>query len=109
MNARRTSPSASLQSLLLVVLGVIACCPLAWSASSGDKPPITLDEFFSSIDLHDLALSPDGNTAIIGTERADWKQNRFRDDLWMWRASDNSITPLTTTGHDSDAHFSPDG
>ena len=78
-------------------------------SSPADKPPITLDEFFSFVEIQGLALAPDGNTAVIGTERADWKQNRFRDDLWMWRVGDNSITPLTTTGHDSDPHFSPDG
>ncbi|MHB1795009.1 MAG: S9 family peptidase [Acidobacteriaceae bacterium] len=109
MNGRRTSSSASLQTLLHLILGAIVCAPLAWSASSADKPPMTLDEFFSFVEVHGLALSPDGNTAVIGTERADWKQSRFRDDLWMWRAKDNSITPLSTTGHDSDPHFSPDG
>ncbi|MHB1841239.1 MAG: hypothetical protein ACYCPD_15885, partial [Acidobacteriaceae bacterium] len=71
-------------------MGAIVCAPLAWSASSADKPPMTLDEFFSFVEVHGLALSPDGNTAVIGTERADWKQSRFRDDLWMWRAKDNS-------------------
>ena len=91
------------------MLAALACAPMAWSASPADKPPITLDEFFSFVEIQGLALAPDGNTAVIGTERADWKQNRFRDDLWMWRVGDNSITPLTTTGHDSDPHFSPDG
>lgn len=73
------------------------------------KPPITLDEFFSYVEINGLALAPDGSTAVIGTERADWKQNRFRDDLWIWRAADNSLAPLAVTGHDSDPHYSPDG
>ncbi|MHB1960432.1 MAG: TolB family protein, partial [Acidobacteriaceae bacterium] len=109
MNGRRTSSSVPLQMLLPVLLAAIVCAPLAWCAASGEKPPISLDEFFSFVEVHGLALSPDGNTAVIGTERADWKQDRFRDDLWMWRAKDNSIAPLTTTGHDSDPDFSPDG
>ena len=78
-------------------------------ASRSDKPPIGLDEFFSSVEIHGLALAPDGSMAVIGTERADWKRNRFRDDLWIWRANDNSLAPLTTTGHDSDPHFSRTG
>ncbi len=109
MNGRRTSSSTPMQTLLLLLLGAIVSAPMARSASPANKPPITLDEFFSFVEIHGLALSPDGKTAVIGTERADWKQNRFRDDLWMWRAGDNAITPLTTTGHDSDPHFSPDG
>ncbi len=72
MNGRRASSSASLQSLLLFVLAAIVCSPLAWSASPADKPPITLDEFFSFVGIRGLALSPDGKTAVIGTERADW-------------------------------------
>ena len=109
MIGRRNSTSTCFQILFLTVLAALTYQPLAWSANSADKPPITLDEFFSFVEIHGMDLAPDGNTAVIGTERADWKQNRFRDDLWMWRAADNSITPLTTTGHDSDPHFSPDG
>jgi dipeptidyl aminopeptidase/acylaminoacyl peptidase len=109
MNGRRTSSLAYFRVLFLVVLAAIVCAPLAWAATSSDKPPISLDEFFSYVEIRGLALSPDGKTAVIGTERADWKQNRFRDDLWMWRAGDSAITPLTTTGHDSDPYFSPDG
>ena len=109
MNGRRKSSSTCFQILLLTVLAVVSCASLAWSANPTGKPPITLDEFFSFVEIQGLDLAPDGNRAVIGTERADWKQNRFRDDLWIWSAEDNSITPLTTTGHDSDPHFSPDG
>ena len=97
-----------LLSLGAIVLSTLACLAQSGNASSS-KPPISLDEFFSYIEIHGLALAPDGSTAVIGTKRADWKQNRFRDDLWMWHAKNNSLTPLATTGHDSSPHYSPDG
>lgn len=109
MNGRQKLLSFCLFGFLPAFFGVTTLSPVALCASSSEKPPITLDEFFSYVDIHGMALAPDGSMAVIGTERADWKQNRFRDDLWMWRAKDNSLTPLTTTGHDSDPHFSPDG
>lgn len=94
-------------------LGLAVFCAASATAQStapaADKPPISLDEFFSYVEVRGVALAPDGSSAVIGTTRADWKQNRFRKDLWMWRASDNSITPLATTGHDSDPHYSSDG
>lgn len=73
------------------------------------RPPITLDEFFSYTDVRGLSLAPDGSAAVIGTERADWKQDRYRQDLWLWRAADNSLAPLTSSGHDHGPQFSPDG
>ncbi|MGH9616171.1 MAG: S9 family peptidase [Acidobacteriaceae bacterium] len=94
---------------VFVFASVTAFCAPALAASNNHKPPLSLDEFFSYVEIHGLALSPDGTMAVIGTERPDWKQNRFRDDLWIWRAKDSSLAPLTTTGHDSDPHFSPDG
>lgn len=79
------------------------------AAQDAAKSPISLDEFFSYVEIRGLALAPDGSTAVIGTSRADWKHDRFRDDLWMWHAKDNSLTPLASTGHDSDPHYSSDG
>lgn len=109
MNRSRKPPFLNLLGLFGVLIAATTMSPIAWGATPGEKPPVSLDEFFSFVEIRGLALSPDGNTAVIGTERADWKQDRFRDDLWMWRAKDNSVTPLSTTGHDSDPHFSPDG
>ncbi len=109
MNRCQKFTSLCLFGFLLAFFGAIPLSPVALCASRSDKPPISLDEFFSYVEIHGLALAPDGSMAVIGTERADWKRNRFRDDLWIWRANDNSLAPLTTTGHDSDPHFSPDG
>ncbi len=90
-----------------------------------NKPKLTLDEFFNSVDLTALELSPDGNSAVIGTERADWDQQIFRSDLWLYRDSGKNdsgktsagkaaeapanLIQLTQSGHDSDPKWSPDG
>jgi dipeptidyl aminopeptidase/acylaminoacyl peptidase len=97
---------------------MVASCVLAALAQS--KPKLTLDEFFNSVDFTALEISPDGNSVIIGAERADWDQQIYRKDLWLWRAenksNDNknddgkgSLIQLTQSGHDSDPKWSPDG
>ncbi len=91
--------------LLAILLG---------SASLGfadQKPKLTLDEFFNSVSYTSVALSPDGNSVVIGTERADWDQQIFRTDLWLYRddGKDGSLIQLTQSGHDSGPKWSPDG
>ena len=49
------------------------------------KPKLTLDEFFNSVSYNSVAISPDGNSVVIATERADWDQKIFRHDLWLYR------------------------
>jgi dipeptidyl aminopeptidase/acylaminoacyl peptidase len=73
------------------------------------KPPLTLDSFFNAVSFPSVAVSPDGQQVVIQTERADWKANRFREDLWLYRASDGSLIPLTTSGDDHEPQWSPDG
>jgi len=74
------------------------------------KPLLTLDEFFNAVDIHHVRISPDGRAVVIETSRADWAADRFRSDLWLYRDDGGgSLVPLTTTGHDRDAQWSPDG
>jgi dipeptidyl aminopeptidase/acylaminoacyl peptidase len=90
---------------------LLACATLMWpqALTAGNKPPLTLDEFFNSVDISSIRLSPDGHMIVIGTERADWDAQRFRKDLWLWRDSDNTLIPLTQSGHDWSPDWSPDG
>jgi len=44
---------------------------------------------------------------VIQADRADWDANRFRSDLWLYRAGD--LAPLTQSGHDHSPQWSPDG
>jgi len=75
------------------------------------KPKLTLDEFFNSVSFSPPEISPDGNSVIIATERADWDQQIFRDDLWLYRddGRGGSLVQLTQSGHDTEAKWSPDG
>jgi dipeptidyl aminopeptidase/acylaminoacyl peptidase len=80
------------------------------------KPRLTLDDFFNWVEIRDVQFSPDGNSLVISTDRADWEQQIFRGDLWLYRlAGENggqnagSLIPLTQSGHDSNAEWSPDG
>jgi Tol biopolymer transport system component len=89
---------------------------LTSAAQSQTKPKLTLDEFFNSVSFPAVELSPDGNSVVIATERADWDRQIFRTDLWLYRAGQNSNNPkpnpllqLTQSGHDSEPHWSPDG
>ena len=78
---------------------------------STSKPKLTLDDFFNSVSFTALEISPDGNSVVIGTERADWDQQIFRHDLWLYRddRKGGSLIQLTQSGHDSDPKWSPDG
>jgi dipeptidyl aminopeptidase/acylaminoacyl peptidase len=77
---------------------------------AADKPKLTLDEFFDSVDISDLQLSPDGHSLVFKTERADWNQSIYRDDLWLYRDEPKGVlTQLTQSGHDSAPQWSPDG
>src|SRR5580698_4762504 len=81
------------------------------SAFAQGKPNLTLDEFFNSVSYKTIAISPDGNSVVIVTERADWDQKIFRTDLWLYRddSKGGSLIQLTQSGHDSEPKWSPDG
>src|SRR5882762_9680674 len=74
------------------------------------KPKLTLDEFFNSVSFPSVEISPDGNAVAIVAERADWDQQIFRKDLWLYRddAKGSSLIQLTQSGHDVDPKWSPD-
>ena len=98
--------------IVLAVSGILFVCGLALRrpADAQQKPPITLDEFFNSVDFTAVRISPDGGAVAIATERADWDANRNRDDLWLYRAGagEGALTPLTQSGHDHSPQWSPD-
>jgi dipeptidyl aminopeptidase/acylaminoacyl peptidase len=93
----------------LVLFLCVPCCAL--SSFAQDKPKLTLDEFFNSVSFPAIEISPDGNSVVIATERADWDQQIFRSDLWLFRdgVKGGSLTQLTQSGHDSEPKWSPDG
>jgi dipeptidyl aminopeptidase/acylaminoacyl peptidase len=84
----------------------------ALAQTPAPKPPLTLDDFFNSVDIPNVRVSPDGSAIAIETSRADWDGNRFRTDLWLYRdvpGDAGGLVQLTQSGHDRSPEFSPDG
>jgi len=75
------------------------------------KPKLTLDEFFNSVSFDSVKVSPDGNSVIIAAERADWEQQIFRKELWLYRIAGGAgtLVQLTQSGRDKEPQWSPDG
>lgn len=77
--------------------------------SGQEKPRITLDEFFNGVSINRVRTAPDGKAVLVATQRADWNNNRFREDIWLYREGAGSLLLLTQSGHDSSPQWSPDG
>jgi dipeptidyl aminopeptidase/acylaminoacyl peptidase len=100
-----------------LLLFAIALVPLQLAAQTSiqTKPPLTLGAYFAETEYTAARLSPDGAAAVIAVREPDWTANRFREDLWLWRASTDkpdspgTLSPLTSSGHDSGPDWSPDG
>ena len=59
--------------------------------SPNRKPKLTLDEFFNSVSFTAAKVSPDGNSVVIATEKADWEQQIFRKELWLYRTAGAAV------------------
>ena len=91
--------------LTLLLLCVLSCVLSALA----EKPKLTLDEFFNTVSFRTVDVSPDGNSVVIATDRADWDQQIFRGDLWLYDDNPKTLIQLTQSGHDSEPKWSPDG
>ena len=84
----------------------------ASGAFGADRPKITLDEFFNYVEFPAVQISPDGNSVLLVTDRADWDRQIFQTDLWLYRDDGHaagSLVQLTHSGHESGPRWSPDG
>jgi len=88
---------------------LLAIALLSVAAPAQTKSPISLDEFMNASDITDARIAPDGSAAAVAVSSPDWQQNRFDENLWLWRTKDSKLLPLTRSGHDSSPAFSPDG
>src|SRR6201993_5046139 len=96
-----------IQRTTCIVTMVLSCS----MSILAQKPKLTLDDFSNSVSFRSIELSPDGNSVVIVIDRADWDQQIFRTDLWLYQddGKAGSLIPLTQSGHDSDPKWSPDG
>jgi dipeptidyl aminopeptidase/acylaminoacyl peptidase len=94
----------------LVAVLLLCGCPVAGVAQT-QKPKLTLDDFFESVYLAGVKVSPDGNSVLIATEKPDWQQQTYRRELWLYRISGDSGTleRLTQSGRETGPQWSPDG
>ena len=93
-----------------IVLFLALTCSVVLADQNQTKPKLALDEFFNSVSFPALEIAPDGQSVLIETERADWDQQIFRHDLWLYRGDNGgSLIQFTQSGHDSDPQWSPDG
>jgi dipeptidyl aminopeptidase/acylaminoacyl peptidase len=95
---------------------LLLVCFLATSAlnfaHARDRPKLALDDFFNYVDILAVAISPDGNSVVINTERADWDQSIFRRDLWLYRDDGHGggrLFQFTHSGDNTKPQWSPDG
>ena len=93
-----------IQKLFAVLIVLVSAL-----AAAQTRPKLTLDDFFNSVSFPSVEISPDGNSVVIAAERADWDQQIFRTDLWLYRDDTKSLIQLTQSGHDSEPKWSPDG
>jgi dipeptidyl aminopeptidase/acylaminoacyl peptidase len=97
------------RTLLLISFLAVFALSLARAA---DKPKLSLDDFFNYVDILAVAISPHGHAVVINTERADWEQNNFRRELWLYRDDGHgggSLAQLTQSGDNTKPQWSPDG
>ena len=93
---------------LRLALCASICLAAPFTPAQTPKPPITLDEYLNNTEITEAHLSPDASAAVIATESPDWKANNYRHDLWLWTAP-AGLRPLTHSGSEENAQWSPDG
>jgi dipeptidyl aminopeptidase/acylaminoacyl peptidase len=110
--------SGSLKSFFVLFISLFfVICQSIQAHGQSAKPKLSLDEFFNSVSFPDVKVSPDGNSVVIETHRADWDEQTFRKELWLYRSatadghdqSSPKLIQLTQSGRNSSPQWSPDG
>ena len=113
-----STQSGSLKSLFFLFASTFfLLCHSIQAQGQSAKPKLSLDELFNSVSFPDVKVSPDGNSVVIETDRADWDEQTFRKELWLYRTaatdgrdrSSGMLIQLTQSGRNSSPQWSPDG
>ena len=97
-----------IQKSAFVVVMVVGCALAALAQRSPNSPSTN----FSTRSISGRSsFRPTAHSVVIEAERADWDQQIFRSDLWLYHddGKGGSLIQLTQSGHDSDPKWSPDG
>ncbi|MGH9742883.1 MAG: hypothetical protein ACRD51_11080, partial [Candidatus Acidiferrum sp.] len=83
---------------------------LSASAQTPTPRPITIDDYFRILAVHDPQLSPDGKWVAYAVDKSSLKPDKTQTRIWMVPSSDGDAIPLTAES-DSSTHprWSPDG
>ena len=97
---------------LRTLFSLLVCSLLSCVVAVAENMPVSFDEFFNSVSFPAVRISPDGHSVVFVTDRADWQQSIFREELWLYRdggTGNGSLVQLTGSGSDSNPEWSPDG
>jgi len=100
--------SVSARSAVSVAIVVaIASCLSSTAAAAGR--PITVTDLLSLQRVSDPQVSPDGARVVYTVGLPDIAANRTARDIWLVTVATGEAKALTTSGHESDGRWSPDG
>jgi dipeptidyl aminopeptidase/acylaminoacyl peptidase len=104
---------SAIRSLRLCVVCVFAL-GCAFSASAQSSPatprPITIDDYFQILAVHDPQLSADGQWVAYAVDKATLKTDKNETRIWMIPAAGGNALPMTAEGVTSEhPRWSPDG
>jgi dipeptidyl aminopeptidase/acylaminoacyl peptidase len=96
---------------MALILAALVISPCASSQVTPASPrPITIDDYFRILAVHDPQLSPDGQWVAYAVDKATLKTDKNETRIWMAPTSGGSSIPLTAEGVTSNhPRWSPDG
>src|SRR6267143_536234 len=100
-----------LVSRLAIFLTVLVLTPFALAQQPARSPrPITIDDYFQILEVHDPQLSPDAQSVAYVVKTAILKTDKNEERIWMVPRSGGDAIALTAEGvSSSHPRWSPDG
>ncbi len=109
-SARGARGTTWLTAACAVLSAAAVVCALGWRDVSAAGRAITIDDLLAMHRISEPQISPDGTRVIYTVATPDLKANRSARDIWIAPIGGGAdATPLTTSGKDASARWSPDG
>ena len=96
---------------LPILLAALVLSPSASPQVASTSPrPITIDDYFQILGVHDPQLSPDGQWVAYAVDKSSLKTDKNETRIWMVPTSGGDPLPMTAEGlSSSHPRWSPDG